>query len=224
MRRFAIGLAILLALSLMLAAVAVAAPSFCDPENPRYDPDNKLCTTTTTSDPTTTTTTKPPDLRLCEDEFTVTGGREQVLFECDWAPVNDGASQGIVTVSGEASRVVVMVRDSSPGDFCELSWPGKTSRGWEWYEGSLAGVLELTFPLTDDTRGIYWAFDYIDNNGDWVMGSSGEHWCGTYIDGLRDDLNGDPLHLFVILDGNKNKNKENASVDVTLSPVPEVTP
>lgn len=224
MRRFAIGLAILLALSLMLAAVAIAAPpgDYCD-----ISGSHPKCTTTT-SDPTTPPTTVAPDSQPCaEGQFTVAGGREQVLFECDWAPVNDGASQGIVTVSGEVSRVVVMVRDSSPGDLCELSWPGKTSRGWEWYEGPLTGALDLTFPLTD-TRGIYWDFDYMDNNGDPVMGSTGEHWCGLYdpIDGLRDDLNGDPLHLFVILDGNKNKNKENASVNVTLSPNPvqEVTP
>jgi hypothetical protein len=191
----------------MLAAVAIAAPpgDYCDISE---------------SHPKCTTTTPPTTVPLCEAEFPVTESREQVLFECDWAPVNDGAPQGIVTISGEVSRVVVMVRDSSPGDLCELSWPGKTSRGWKWYDGRLTGDLDLTFPLTD-TRGTYWDFDYTDNNGNPVTGSTGEHWCGP---DRWDDLNGDPLHLFVLLDGNKNKNKENASVNVTLSPVPEVTP
>jgi len=223
------GLAILLALSLMLATVAVAAPPLCDPDNPNYDPESPACSTTTTDGTTTTTTTMPPDLQACRDQFTVNGGREQVLFECDWTPQDDGSSTGTIAVtkvSGEVSGLVVMVRDSSPGDLCELSWPGMTSRDWEWYEGRLTGAIELTFPLTDP-RGDYWAFEYTNNDLE-VVESSGEHWCGPYdpIVGLRTDHNGDPLHLSVLLDGNKNKNKENASVNVTLStgPAQEIMP
>jgi hypothetical protein len=218
MRRVTIGLAIVLALSLMLAAVAIAAPpgGYCD-----IDENHPNCPTATTSTPPTTV---PPTLQPCEDQFAVIGGREQVAFECEWAPQGNDPSTGtiaVIKVSGEVSHLVVMVRDSSPGDLCELSWPGKTSRGWEWYQGPLTGALDLTFPLTDD-RGTYWAFDYLDNGGS-LQSSTGAHWCGPYdpIDGLRDDLNGDPLHLRVILDGNKNKNKENASVSLTLSPVQE---
>jgi hypothetical protein len=222
MRRITIGSAIVLALLLMLTAIAAsAAPDgFC--EDGRVHP---RCPTTTTSP----TIPEPPALQPCEDQFTVTGGREQVVFECDWilpdeAP--DAVVDGVVTVhldEGEVSGLVVMVRDSSPGDFCDLYWPEKPSRGSEWYDGPLTGDLELTFPLNDD-RGTYWDFDYLDNSGV-LQSSTGAHWCGPYdpIDGLRNDLNGDPLHLRVFFDGNKNKNKETAIVSVTLSPVQEVT-
>ncbi len=218
MKRFTIGLAIVLALSMMLTAIASAASleEFCDDY-----PDHQRCDDITPP----TMPTVPPALQPCEDHFTVTGEREQVVFECDWILPDEAPEavvDGVVTVrldEGEVSGLVVMVRDSSPGDLCELSWPGKTSRGWEWYQGPLTGALDLTFPLTDN-RGTYWAFDYLDNSGD-LQPSTGEHWCGPYdpIDGLRDDLNGEPLHLRVILDGNKNKNKETAIVSVTLSPV-----
>ena len=224
MRRVTIGSAIVLAMLLMLTAIAASAvpDGFCDDD--RVHP---LCTTTPPTMPTPTT--MPPTPQPCEDQFTVNGGREQVLFECDWTPQGDGPSTGTIAVtkvSGEVSGLVVMVRDSSPGDLCELSWPGMTSRGWEWYQGPLTDALDLTFPLTDD-RGTYWAFSYIDNN-DTAQTSAGAHWCGPYdpIDGLRDDLNGDPLHLSVRLDGNRNKNKENAIVNVTLStgPAQEIMP
>jgi hypothetical protein len=223
MRRVTIGLAIVLALSLMLAAVAIAAPpDFCDPESPDYKLEgHPSCSDTSTTPP------EPSTIEACPTgTFAVTGGQEQVLFECEWTPQGNGPSTGtiaVIKVSGEVSHLVVMVRDSSPGDLCELSWPGKTSRGWEWYQGPLTGALDLTFPLTDN-RGTYWNFVYTDNDGEDVA-SSGEHWCGPYdpIDGLREDLNGEPLNLRVILDGNKNKNKENASVNVTLSSAQEVT-
>jgi hypothetical protein len=218
MRRITIGSAIVLALLLMLTAIAAsAAPDgFCD--DGRVHP---KCPTTTTSP----TIPEPPTLQPCENQFTVTGGREQVTSECEWTPQGSGPSTGTIAVtkmSGEVSRLIVMVRDSSPGDFCDLYWPEKPSRGSEWYDGPLTGDLELTFPLNDD-RGTYWDFDYLDNDGQLVKGSHGKHWCGPYdpIAGLRDDY-GDPLNLRVILKGNKNKNKENAIVSVTLSSVQEV--
>jgi hypothetical protein len=228
MKRFSTGSAIVLALLLMLAAIAIAAPpDFCDPESPDY----KLEGHPSCSD-TSTTTPEPSTIEACPTgTFTVPGGREEVTFECKWTPQDNGlegngpstGTIAVTKVSGEVSRLVVMVRDSSPGDLCELTWPGKTSRGWEWYQGPLTGPLGLTFPLTDD-RGTYWAFGYLDNDGVF-RSSTGAHWCGPYdpIDGLRDDLNGEPLNLRVILDGNKNKNKENASVNVILSPVQEFT-
>jgi hypothetical protein len=208
MRRFTVGLAIVLALSLLLAAVAIAAPPICDPTNPRYDPNSPACSTDTTP----TTPPELPDLQPCPESFTLSGSGWSD-FECDWTPANTGAMEGIVTVDveGEVRLLTVAVRDSAPGDYCDLVWEGNTPGDSEWYVGSPTGDLVLTFPLTDD-RGTYWNFMYTDNDGAGVA-SSGEHWCGPYdpIDGLRTDLNGDPLHLSVGLRG-----KKTASVTVTL--------
>ena len=191
MRRFTIGLAIVLALSLMLAAVAIAAPpGYCGPNGSNQD--HPSCPTTPSPDP------DPPDLQPCPESFPLSGSGWSD-FECDWTPANTG-TMGIITVNvvGEVSLLNVVVRDSKPGDYCELSWEGKTDGDSEWYSGSPTGDLELTFPLVagDDS---YW--------------DSGTNWCGP-----RTDLNGEPLHLWVGFRG-----KKTVSVTVTMDPL-EATP
>jgi len=163
-------------------------------------------------------TTEPPTLSPCLDSETFSGSGVH-RFECDWTPSDPGTDnpEGVIRVekqgSGEVSHLVVMVRDSSPGDICELDWEGKTIEDSEWYVGPLTSDLDLTFPLSDDDRGTYWEFEFFDNF-DIKKESNGEHWCGPYdpIDGLRDDLNGDPLHLAVNM-----RAKKDTTVTITLS-------
>jgi hypothetical protein len=183
MRRFTVGLAIVLALFLMLAAVAIAAPpDFCT-----NHPDNPNCTTTTDG----TSTTVPSDVPLC-DNIPLLGGPGRTSFECVWTPdepTNIAENlEGTVTVDvtdGEVSGLVVSVRDSAPGDICVLmqEWPDQ-----------LGPVFTTTFPLADVARGTnYWDF-------------GGTHWCEPYdpIAGPREDLNGKPLHVNVGFVGKKN--------------------
>ena len=195
MRRFTIGSAIVLALLLMLAAVAVAAPSFCDPDSPRFDPDNKLCATTTTSDTTSTTTTTVPEppLQSCEKLPTLSGPG-YVDFGCDWTPTDREVSEGVVALTvtgGEASYLAVFVRDSSPGNICV----------WKKWDKATGHDFTVTFPLVrgDDT---YW------NTG-------GEEWCAPYDEfGPKEDLNGEPLTLRVVV-----RAKRTTTVQIVLDPV-----
>jgi len=182
------------ALILGATAIATAAPpDFCDPELPEtYKPDHPSCVTTTTA----TTVPEPPTPEPCPSgTFQVAYSPGTTTLECDWILPNDAPTpfeNGVVTahlVEGKVRTFTVMVRDSSPGDICELSWDGKSPGDWEWYQGQLTATedLELTFPLQDD-RGPYWDFAYTNNAGDLVT-SNGEHWCGPYdpIEGLRTD-------------------------------------
>ncbi len=161
---------------------------------------------------------EPPAANPCPDPIELSGSR--VLFECDWAPTNDGATDGIVTVTmnpgGEVSHLVVMVRDSSPGDLCELSWEGKTTDE-QWFVGPLdVSPLVLTFALDDERDDSYWFYDW---NADDGVETHGEHWCEPYdpVVGQRTDLNGDPLHLAVSM-----RAKKGTVVEIALVPSQEV--
>lgn len=120
----------------------------------------------------------------------------QVGFECEWTPVNDGSTRGTVTVAttnadegGEMTRLVIFVRDSSPGDICVL----------EQLDKPIPLEVVASFDLTrnGDT---YW-----DRPTDWCEG----------LEGVpdRDDLNGEPLHLRVNVRG-----KRGTTVQISLSP------
>ncbi|MEN8114051.1 MAG: hypothetical protein ABFS21_06650 [Actinomycetota bacterium] len=205
---------------MLTAIAATAVPPNCEDlpdDHPLYCGPPPSSTTTTT----TTTPTEPPDLSPCPDLIELSG-TGTVRFECDWKPENDSSTTGTISVDlvkGDVSRFVLMVRDSSPGDLCELAWDGMPpGYQFEWYEGRLDGDLLLIFPLADD-RGSYWDFDYHDNYNE-LKASTGEHWCGPYdpIAGLRDDLNGDPLHLAVSM-----RAKKDTTVNVTLFPEQEGT-
>lgn len=210
MRRFWITI-IAVATALAIALPAGAVKPQCDAGLPGYTPDHQICATD--DDPT-----EPPAENPCPDLIELSGPR--VLFECDWAPTSDGPTDGIVTVTmnpgGEVSHLVVMVRDSSPGDLCELSWDGKATDE-QWFVGPLHGDLELSFPLVDSTRGRYW--DYWHEADE--LWYTGEHWCEPYdpVVGQRTDLNGDPLHLAVSM-----RAKKDTVVTVSLIPVQEEDP
>ena len=199
MRRFTVGLAIVFALSLLLAAVAIAAPpDFCYEKSPKYNPDHPSCSDTTT-------TTVPSAVPLCDD-IPLLGGPGRTSFQCVWTPerpdVVPEVLEGTVTVDvvgGEASQLVVFVRDSAPGDICVLmqEWPDQPGP-----------VFTATFPLADvDRSSNYWDF-------------GGTSWCEPYdpVAGQREDLNGKPLHVNVGFVG-----KKNTVVEVTLFPVDEGT-
>jgi hypothetical protein len=206
--------------ALFVVTTATAAPpnsDWCGPDGTK--PDHPSCADVTT----TTEAPEPPTLQACPSgTFRIGYQPGTTRFECDWilpaeAPEGVEYIGGITAllVEGQVRTFTVMVRDSSPGDLCELSWDGKTPGDWEWYEGQLtADGLDLTFPLSDD-RGTYWDFVYVDNDGATQL-SSGEHWCGPYdpIEGLRAELNGDPLHLALTM-----RAARGTVVEVALDPV-----
>jgi hypothetical protein len=143
--------------------------------------------------PNCSTTTEPPLVQSCAT-LTTLSGTGSLGFECDWTPRNNGATTGTVTVtviSGEVSRVVLFVRDSSPGDICVLE---------QWWKAT-GTVFEASFPLADGPE-TYW------NQG-------GTNWCEPFdpVAGQRTDLNGDPLHVRVNV-----RAKKGTVVEVTLSP------
>jgi hypothetical protein len=114
-------------------------------------------------------------------------------IECEWTPAHDAVAPSgkveVKTLLGEISWVVVVVRDSNPGDICVLE---------SWDRPS--GVVAALFPLVDGAES-YW--------------DSSTHWCSRFDgdDYIRDDPNGDPLNLVVNVQG-----KRGAVVEVTLTP------
>jgi len=181
MKRLATFLAVFTTLLLMLTAIASAAPPNCDerPEHPRCS------------------TTEPPITQPCPtDPIALTAG--QGFFECDWTPEVSSDGMGTVTVetvSGEVTRLVIMVRDSSPGDICVIEQLGKP----------IASVVEATFKL------VYEGENYWD---------SPIHWCERLdtVDGQREDFNGEPLHLRVNFRGKRDTDGKPARVLISLSP------
>ncbi|MFV1962183.1 MAG: hypothetical protein ACC658_10150 [Acidimicrobiia bacterium] len=137
-------------------------------------------------------TTEPPTVQRCETVTTLRG-TGNLEFGCDWTPVDISSTTGIVTVKvieGKVSSVAVFVRDSAPGDICVLE---------QWDKPDL-DVLEASFPLVHEGQS-YW--------------DGGTHWCEPFdpIVGERDDLNGEPLHVFVSV-----RAKKGTVVEVTLTP------
>jgi hypothetical protein len=184
MKRVAIFVAVVTAELLMLTAIASAAPPDCDER-----PDHPRCSTTTT------TTTEPPIAQPCETVTSLTVTNGQHGFECEWTPEfssNETGTVTVETVSGEITRLVIFVRDSSPGDICVLNQLDKP----------IASVVEATFPLVDDEGVSYW--------------DSPTHWCERFdpVAGQRTDLNGDPLHLRINF---RAKRGTDASTEVLIS-------
>lgn len=188
---------VLLALSMvmLLAVPSGAAKPQCNPDLPGYTPGHPACQDSDDPDP----------LQPCPAEFTLsgTGG---IGLECDWEPeFVDGDVDGVVTVTdtgtGEVSRLVVAVRDSSPGDYCPLTAdPDPGVNDYPWYEAPFdTNPLTLTFDLTS-AEDSYW--------------EGKTNWCGN-----RYDSNGDPLHLLVTA-----RTKKGGSITVTLYPAPVEPP
>jgi hypothetical protein len=191
MRRLSILFSIVLVFAfVVVAAATAAAPDFCDEESPKYDPNHPSCDTTTPPTP-------EPPLQSCENLLPLSGHGYTEL-ECAWTPENDGSpSSGVVTLTvagDEAVYLAVFVRDSSPGNICAL----------EIWNKPTGTVFTATFPLAD-IRGTYW-------------GTGGEDWCAPYDEfGPKEDLNGEPLNLRVILRG-----KKTTTVEIALDPVQKV--
>ncbi len=140
---------------------------------------------------------EPPTTATC-GTITLIGASGSSTFECDWTPENT-STPGLVTVetiSGDVTRLLVLVRDSSPGDICVF----------EQWDRPVATEFEATVPLSTDTES-YW--------------ESPEHWCSRFdgVPGVREDLNGKPLHLRIDL-----RAKKGTEVRVTLSPGQQAQP
>lgn len=139
----------------------------------------------------------PPDVAPCE-AATLVAGSGGLEFECDWSPdATAGLAEGTISVEvvkGEISHLVLVVRDSSPGDICLLEG--------EWSELPLVAgdAVAASFPLVYEGEG-YWDHPV--------------HWCAQFdpVDGTREDLNGEPLHLLVSM-----RVKRDTRVEVTLTP------
>lgn len=230
MRRLSIGLVLVVALLLMLTAIATAAPPFCDPDSPKYDPYSPAC-----SDATTTTT--EPTLEACPTEIEIEILKSgPVELECLWTPVEpevrntmDGV-EGKVTVTpvDGISELLVFVRDDSPGDICLLAQKAETQA----VDGSFVGSFDLSYEappaLHEDWETPYPAiFEYYEHQTYWSFnhfggdGENGMHWCYPQdgIEGMREDLNGEPLHLLVRF----RAKKDFTQISVTLTAEPVVT-
>lgn len=228
MRRFTVGLAIVLALSLLLAAVAVAAPpDFCD-----VNSDHWKCSTTTS--PATTTTTEPSTLDACPTEpiLIEVSKAGPVNYECLWTPENPGTEPLLGTVKvaplDGISSLLVFVRDDSPGDICLLAQGAENQTE---PDGSFVGSFNLAYGTMDDiVEGAGWdpqeypdderppGFESYVGETYWTFG--GAHWCYPQdgIASMRQDLNGEPLHLWVKFRADP---KATSEVWVTLTPAQE---
>jgi hypothetical protein len=194
MKRLPTFIAPFATLLVMGVAIASAAPpdDFCDRK-----PDHPNCSTTTT------TTTEPPTLQPCDEAILGVPQpvRGFVGFDCDWTPENDGAETGVVnvaTLKGEVTRLVIFVRDSSPGDICVL----------EQLDKPIGSPVVSSFPMVFDSDPSVAGFE--ENYWD-----SKTNWCERFdpIAGQREDLNGEPLHLTVNVRG-----KPGTEVLISLSP------
>ena len=192
MKRLATGLAIVLALVLMLAAIATAAPENCEElpvGNPHY------CGTTTSSSTTSTTTTMV--LGDCGSENTIHAVKGPNALNCEWTPTEPedvgDSTVGMVTVTvdkGEIGGLAIFVLDSMPGNICELVQINKPT-----------ALESASFYLVEGTD-TYW------NTG-------GADWCAQYDEfGPKEDLNGEPLHVRVLF-------RAKGDTDVTISLTPE---
>jgi hypothetical protein len=194
---FSIGL--VFALVVVAAAIATAGPD-CD--NPKFA-DRPICS----EEPGTI-----PELEACETNMpNVTGG-----LDCLWTPVNDGTSRGKVLFSDmEGIRSgVVWVLDDFPGDICVLE-QGWGSRDGSTFEAEFDLVYGDTLLGYDAWEGRnYWDFAY--KADDLSTDPIGAHWCAPQdlaSDSIREDTNGTPLHLRVLI-----KAMKGGHLDITLSP------
>lgn len=209
MRRFSIGLVLVVALLLMLTAIAASAvpDGFCDGD--RVHPQ---CPTTTTPTPTTTPESSP--LQACTADVlddVGDGSIGRVGLECLWTPADNGALVGTITVepSSPISQLVVFVRDSSPGDICVLKQLGKV-------DSPYVASFNLFYPvLSEDFDPPYEPYNYAPYVDKTYWTWNAPNWCYPQdpIVGMREDLNGEPLHLNVGFLA-----KKNTTVTVSLNP------
>lgn len=198
------GAALVLVLVLALAAAAAAAPPSCKPKDPGCSG-------------TTTTTTLPAGLEAChpDDSGVITiPGSNRTVFECLWTPEVANTAFGTVTVDpaeGAIRYLAVAVRDDSPGDICLLQT--------EWSDQTpYAASFDLAYgDLPDDgvwdPNDLYPDFAPYENQSYWSL--EGTHWCYPTdgVDGMREDTNGKPLHLYVALRAEKG-----TTVEIALFP------
>jgi hypothetical protein len=192
---FSIGL--VFALVVVAAAIATAGP---DCKNPKFA-DRPSCSKET------------PQLEACETYMTLDEGG----LDCLWTPVNDGSPTGKVLFSNmEGIRSgVVWVLDDFPGDICviEQGWGSRDGSTFEAEFDLVYGPTLLGYEAWEGQD--YWDFTYEpdDLSTDPIVGS---YWCAPQdqaSDSYREDTNGTPLHLRVLLNTTKR-----GHLDITLSP------
>lgn len=204
MTRTAGAAALVLVLVLALAAAAAAAPPICKPKDPG-------CSGTTT----TTTPSAGPEACSPDESGVITiPGANRTMFECLWTPEVADTAFGMVTVDpveGAIRYLAVTVRDDSPGDICLLQN--------EW-DGSAPFVASFDLAYSDlpddevwDPNDLYPDFAVYENQTYWSFG--GTHWCYPTdgVDGMREDTNGKPLHLYVAL-----RAERDTTVQIALFP------
>jgi hypothetical protein len=202
-------LAIAVAMLMGLTMTATTAADCPFPGHPKCPDPPDTTTTTTAPEP-------PPSGEACapdEGVITLVPGPGFTSFECLWTPENDGSTTGTVTVeatAGSISGPVVFVRDASPGDICLLQQ--------EWDGPPFSASFDLAYgDLPDDDLwdpdDLYPDFAPYENQTYWTFG--GTHWCYPQDAplGMRDDPNGEPLHMLVNF-----RAKKNTTVEITLTP------
>lgn len=186
--KLSVFLVLVLSMQMLGASGASGAPDR-DCDDPKWQ-DHPACQTTSST--TTTTTPEPPVVESCGAIPPIEVAKGGFVgIECDWIPtVQEAGTTGKVTVKvdGEISWLVVVVRDSNPGDICVLR---------EWDRPS-AAEFEASFPLVANGE-TYW--------------ESPDNWCTWLVSGFRDDLNGDALNVVVNLRGRKG-----TTAEVSLTP------
>ena len=198
------GAALGLVVVLTLAAAAAAALRNCKPK----DPD---CSATTT------TTMQQTGLEACnpdEGGIITIPGSNRTVFECLWTPEAAETTVGSVSVNpfeGTIRYLAVFVRDDSPGDICLLR---NECDGQPPFVASFdLAYGNLPDDETWDPDDLYPDFAPYENQTYWSFG--GIHWCYPMdgVDGMREDTNGAPLHLYVALRAEKD-----TTVQIALFP------
>ncbi len=210
-------------------------PHYCGLPCDELDPsDPNWCETPPT---TTTTTTEPSTLDACPTgTFPIEVPRPgPVNYECLWTPEDPMAEpgvgvEGIVKVASldGISSLVVFVRDDSPGDICLLT---QGAEGQLEPDGSFVGSFDLAYGSMEEiVAGAGWdpedypedypederppSFDPYVSQTYWTF--HGAHWCYPQdgVAGMREDLNGPALHLWIRFRANP---KVTSAVLVTLT-------
>lgn len=134
---------------------------------------------------------EPPEIDPCPAAVQVDNIKRTYDFECEWSPSDSTPTPADGTVAVEVTRgsityLAVSVRDSSPGDICVLESEWLDASGESLMPLGAGSAVVATFPL------VYGGESYWD---------APVHWCSRFdpIDGIRADLNGDPLHFQIYL-------------------------
>jgi hypothetical protein len=210
MRRLPILFAFALAFALLILAPVSAEKKW----NCTDRPEHPTCSTTPTTIP------EPPTLQACTDDVLLdigNGAAGRVSFGCLWTPNEIEATVGTVTVEPSLgiSQLVVWVLDSSPGDICVVEQPGTADSAFVATFDLAYGELPVDTDWDQDDD--YPDFEPYENNTYWEFG--GTQWCYPQdtVAGMRQDLNGEPLHVRVNFVA-----KKNTTVNISLNPPQEV--